>query len=162
MTREDAFYYECLLAIGYPGEYGEWLDSALESGPPFSDITLELVDCRQNVNSIISVLREYRSDQLPDEEIVLDKLRQFLKKAYHSGQMTKDEVVSSMLALVSHAAALGPINWDLWGSMDTFIDYYDLAKDGILAWDTVDSALFDFLDNGIPLDSEKIWGSISG
>ena len=45
--------------------------------------------------------------------------------------------------------------------MDTFIDYYDLAKDGILAWDTVDSALFDFLDNGIPLDSEKIWGSIS-
>ena len=39
MNREDAFYYESLLVIGFSDEYDEWLDSCIESENPLSNIT---------------------------------------------------------------------------------------------------------------------------
>ena len=40
MNREDAFYYENLLVIGFSDEYDKWLKSLLETDNPLSGITL--------------------------------------------------------------------------------------------------------------------------
>ena len=157
MTREDAFYYECLLAIGISDEYDEWLDSSLESESPLSDITLDLVSCRSDVNKTISILYDYRMDQATDESVVCDRLRQFFQKAYHSNRMDKEKVVSFMYSLASHVGDPGDFDLTIWGSMYYFDYYYALVKDGVLALEKVDSAFFAYLDAGITLDPEKLW-----
>ena len=159
MTREDAFYYECLLAIGISDEYDEWLDSSLESESPLSDITLDLVSCRSDVNKTISILYDYRMDQATDESGVCDRLRQFFQKAYHSNRMDKEKVVSFMYSLASHVGDPGDFDLTIWGSIYYFDYYYALVNDGILALEKVDSAFFAYLDDGVSLDPDKLWGT---
>ncbi|MBQ9798184.1 MAG: hypothetical protein IJW50_10760, partial [Clostridia bacterium] len=44
-----------------------------------------------------------------------------------------------------------------WGSMYYLDDYYSLAEDGIISWESFDFAFFSYLDNGTPVDSNLIW-----
>lgn len=157
MNREDAFYYESLLVIGFSDEYDEWLDSCIESENPLSNITLELSSCGSDRNKTISVLRQYRSEQPVDEKTVCERLRLFFKEAYESGKMEKGQVVFSMNAITSHIGDLGDFDVEIWGDMFYFDDYYSLAEKDILAWKGFDSAFFAYLNDGIPLDIEKIW-----
>ena len=158
LRPEDAFYFECLLAIGFSDEYDEWLNSALESESPLSDITLEFISCGTDVNKTISTLYEYHKNKSIDEKTVCDRLRKFLKEAYYSKQMDKDKVVLSMYLLASHINNnLENNNSTLWESMYYFGDYYDLADEGILDLKDVDSAFFDYLNDGVPLDSNRLW-----
>ena len=158
MNREDVFYYENLLVIGFSDEYDKWLNSFLESENPLSSITLDLAFCGSDKDKTISVLRQYRLEQPIDEKNVCNRLRLFLKKTYESGKMEKGQVVSAMYAIASHVG--DPVDFDMgiWADMFYFDEYYSLAKDGILAWEGFDSAFFAYLNDGTPLDSEKIWG----
>ena len=45
MNREEAFYYEILLTLGYSSEYDEWLNTYLKTEDPLSDIVLDLAWC---------------------------------------------------------------------------------------------------------------------
>lgn len=36
-------------------------------------------------------------------------------------------------------------------------DYYSMAKDGIISWESFDFAFNSYLDNGTPIDSNLIW-----
>ncbi|MCQ2436397.1 MAG: hypothetical protein MJ101_05790 [Clostridia bacterium] len=159
MKKEDAFYYECLLVLGFSAEYDEWFTSILESESPLSDIALKLTDCGSNVNKTISVLQSFRMDQSTDEAAVCNRLRLFLKDTYYSKKMGKSEVVSAMYLLASHIGDPGDFDMKLWGSMFYFEYYYSLAKDGILPFEKVDSAFFAYLDNGTAIDSQKLWES---
>ena len=158
MNREDAFYYENLLVIGFSDEYDKWLKSLLETENPLSGITLDLANCGAEKNKTISVLRQYRLEQPIDEKNVCRRLRLFLKTSYDSGQMEKGQVVSAMYTIASHIGDPGDFNIEIWGDMFYFDDYYSLAKEGILAWEGFDKAFFAYLNDGISLDSEKIWG----
>ena len=62
-----------------------------------------------------------------------------------------------MNAITSHIGDLGDFDVEIWGDMFYFDDYYSLAEKDILAWEGFDSAFFAYLNDGIPLDSEKIW-----
>ncbi len=159
MKMEDAFYYECLLVLGFSDEYDEWFTSILESESPLSDISLILNDCGADVNKTISVLQSYRMNQSIDEAYVCNRLRLFLKGTYYSKKLDKSEVVSAMYLLASHIGDPGDFDMKLWGSMFYFEYYYSLAKDGILPFEKVDSSFFAYLDNGIEIDCQKLWES---
>ena len=158
MNREDAFYYENLLVIGFSDEYDGWLNSYLESENPLSSITLDLASCVSDKNKTISLLRQYRLEQPIDEMDVCKRLRRYLKAAYYSGKMKKGQVVSAMYAIASHIGTPGDFDIEIWGDMFYFDDYYSLAKEGILSWEGFDSAFFAYLNDGISLDPVKIWG----
>lgn len=157
MKREDAFYFKNMLMLGLFDGYDEWLNSHLESENPLSDITLELSCCGSNVNKIISVLQNYCLQQPIDEAVVCDKLRLFFKEAFYSNKMSKDEVVSKMYRLAQNAGGPDSFDMKLWGSMYYLSDYYSLSKDGILTWESFDSAFFSYLNDGTPINPETIW-----
>lgn len=159
MNREDAFYYENLLVIGFSDEYDNWLNSLLETENPLSDITLDLAGCGSDKNKTISVLREYRSEQPVDEKNVCERLRLFLKTLYDSGKMEKGQVVSAMHTIASHVGAPDDFDVETWGDMFYFDDYYFCAKEDVLAWEVFDKAFFAYLNDGISLDSDSIWGN---
>ena len=157
MNREDAFYYKNLLMLGFLDGYDEWLNSYLESEDPLSDITLELSCCGSDVKKTVSVLHNYCAEQPFDESIACNKLRLFFKEAYYSNKMSKEEISSTLYHLALNIGDPGDFDIKLWGSMYYLDDYYSLAKDGIISWESFDYAFFSYLDNGAPLDSNLIW-----
>lgn len=159
MKREDAFYYMNLLLLGFSDGYDEWLESYLKTDEPMSDLVIDLYFCGSDVEKTISLLHNYCIEQEFDKSVVSDKFRLFFKDAYYSGRMNKDEVVSAMYKLVGNIGDPGDYNfdYDLWGDMYYFDDYYSLAKDGIISWESFDFAFHSYLDNGTPIDSNLIW-----
>ena len=161
MKREDAFYHKILLMTGLDDGYDEWLNYYLESEDPLSDIVLELACCGSDVNKTISTLHSYCAEQPFDVADVCDRVRMFYHKAYYSKQMSKEEVISSMYHLARNVGDPADSAFDehLWGSM-YYLDYYhDLVKDGLISLEDFDFAFFSYLDNGIPVDTNRIWGN---
>ena len=160
MKREDAFYYKIMLMSGFDDGYDEWLNCFLESKNPLSDIVLELACCGSDVNKTIAVLHNYCAEQPFDESAVCTRIRLFLRKAYYSNRMSKKEITSSMYRLADNVGDPGDADFDehLWGSM-YYLDYYhNLAKYGLISSENFDFAFFSYLDNGIPVDTNRIWG----
>ncbi|MBR3964170.1 MAG: hypothetical protein IKJ80_02050 [Clostridia bacterium] len=160
MKREDAFYHKILLMTGLDDGYDAWLNYYLESEDPLSDIVLELSCCGSDVNKIISTLHNYCAEQPFDVSAVCDRVRMFYHKEYYSKRMSKEEVISSMYRLARNVGDPGDAAFDdhLWGSM-YYLDYYHaLVKDGVISSENFDLAFFSYLDNGIPVDTNQIWG----
>ena len=160
MTREDAFYYENLLILGFKDEYDKWLNSQLEAENELANITLDLAWCGSDVNKAISILRQYRTGAPIDDAAVCKRLRLFLKDAYDSKRMDKGQVVSALYTIACHLSDLDTYNEVISGEMILLEEYYSLAKEGILDWNSFDSSFFAYLDNGLPLDSKKIWSPL--
>ncbi len=157
LNREDAFYYENLLRVGFSGDYEEWLDSCLQSEDPLSGIVLELSTCGSDVNKTISVLHNYCLEQQVDESAVCDRLRLFFKDAYYSNRLTKEEITSAMRQLAHNNGAPFDSTCDSWEDM-YYLEYYcSQSKDGYISWKSFDNAFFSYLDNGTPLDANSIW-----
>ena len=159
MKREDAYYYKILLMAGIEDGYDQWLDGFLENEDPLSEIVLNLSLCGSDVNATISCLHNFCAGETLDERAVVEKLRLFLKEAYHAGRMTKKETVSYMYSFaICHG---GPRVFDcsIWGDMYYLDDYHSLAEDGIVYWDAFDSQFMAYLNDGIPIDPDKMWDS---
>lgn len=157
MKREEAYYYRNLLLLGFSNGYNEWLNNHLETEDTLSDVVLELSWCGTDVKKTVSVLNNYCSEQQFDESVVADKLRLFFKEAYHSGKMGKQEMISNMYQLVLNIGCVENLNMNVWGSMYYLSDFYSMAEDGTISWESFDFALFSYLDSGIPVDHELIW-----
>lgn len=157
MNREDAFYYKNLLMLGFSDGYDEWLNYYLESEDPLSDIVLELTCCGADVRKTVSVLHNYCLEQPFDEAVACEKLRSFFKNAYNSNKMSKEEISSALYRLAINIGEPGDFDIGLWGSMYYLEDYHDLAKAGIISWESFDFAFFSYLENGTPIDSNLIW-----
>lgn len=158
MNYSDAYYHLLLMQAGLDDNYDAWLNTYLEIEDPLSDIVLELSLCASDLNKTISCLKAYCSGKPVDEKAVAERLRLFLKEAFNTGRMSKDEVVSAMYRLVVNHSAPYEFDTDIWGDMYYLEDYYGLAKDGIIPWDNFDKLFLAYLYEGTPLDSEKLWG----
>ena len=159
VTFEEAYYFKLMLASGISDEYEKWLDTHLECEDPLSDITLELSFCRTDVKKTVSVLNDFCYMQKVDEDTVCDRVRKFLKKAYLSGKMSKEDVVSAMNIFAADHDSASCLDFNSWGSMFYLDDYYCLAQEGIISWERFDFAFNSYLINGVPVDSELIWDS---
>ena len=157
MKLEDAFYHMHLLLLGINDGYDEWLDHYLETEAPLSDIVLELSLCGSDTNKTVSLLHNYCAAQRFDESVSHDKLRLFFKKAYHSDRMTKEEVLSTMYRLALNIGEPGIFDTRLWGSMYFLSYYYGLAEEGGIPWGNFDFAFLSYLDDGTPIDTDRIW-----
>ena len=157
MKREDAFYHKLMLMTGLDDGYDEWLNDYLESEDPLSDIVLELAGCGSDMNKTISVLDNFCAEQPFDEAEVCDRVRLYFKNAYHTNKMCKEEISSAMYRLSSHVGDPGDFDYDLWESMFYLDSFYSDAKDGIITWDSFDLVFSDYLDNGIPVVSQRVW-----
>ena len=157
MKREDAFYHKIMLMTGFNDGYDEWLNNYLNAENPLSNIVLELAYCESDINKTISVLHNFCMEQPFDEETVCDRVRTFFKNAYYANRMGKGEIVSTMYRLALNVGDPGDFDIHLWGSMYYLDAYYSLAKDGVISWERFDSSFFSYLDNGIPVDSNRIW-----
>ena len=157
MNREEAFYYESLLTLGYSSEDDEWLNTYLKTEDPLSDIVLDLAWCGADKEKAISILRKYRLEESVDEENVCNRIRLFLKNAYYSKQLNKGQVTTAMYTIASHVGDPGDFDTEVWGSMFYFDEYYSLAEEGIITWEKFDSVFFDYLDNGIPCDLRDVF-----
>lgn len=162
MTLEDAHYYSLLLQAGFTKEFDAWFDARLASDVPYSDIVIDLAMCRSDINETISLLRQYCNGKPYDEALpaaVRERLRLYLKEAYHSGRLAKKETVDAM-----HSFAIDhgyPDDWDFnesfWGDMYYMADLYEMADDGIASWESFDAIFLDYLDKGIPPVYDRIW-----
>ena len=157
MKREDAFFHKLMLMTGLDDDYDKWLNCYLESENPLSDVVLELACCGADVNKTISVLHNFCGEQSFDEAVVCDRVRTYFKDAYYKKRMSKEEISSAMYRLALNVGDPGDFNIHLWGSMYYLDEYYSLAKDGIISWERFDFAFFSYLDNGIPVDFDRIW-----
>jgi len=158
LKREEAFYYKNLLLSGFSDGYDEWLNNYLETEEPLSDVVLELSLCGSDVEKTISVLHNFCAEQEFDEAAVSDNLRLFFKGAYYSGRMGKEEVINNMYQLAENIGDPGSFDSALWGSMYYLKYYHSLAKEGVILMERFDFAFYSYLDNGIPIDTELIWG----
>ena len=159
MKREDAYYYKILLMAGIEEGYDQWLDGFLENEDPLSDIVLNLSLCGSDVNATISCLHNFCAEETLDERAVVEKLRMFLKEAYHAGRMTKEETVSYMYRFAVAHEDPGGFDSEIWADMYYLGDYYALAEEGVISWDSFDAQFLAYLNEGIPLDSDKIWSN---
>lgn len=158
MNYSDAYYHLMLMQVRFDDNYDAWLNTYLEKEDPLSDIVLELSLCISDLNKTISCLKAYCSGKPVDEKTVAERLRLFLKESYNSGRMSKSEVVSAMYRLATNHAYPYEFDTDTWGDMYYLEDYYNLAEDGIIPWDNFDRIFSAYLNEGTPLDSEKLWG----
>ena len=159
MKREDAFYHKIMLMTGLDDAYDAWLNGYLISENPLSSIVLELACCGSDTNKTISVLHNFCEEQPFDKACVCHRVRLFYKNAYHLNKMTKEEIISSMYRLAGNIGDPADPDFDerLWGDMYYWEDYYDLARNGLIAPENFDFAFFSFLDNGTPVDRDRLW-----
>ena len=62
MTVEQAKYYKVLTSNGYTEELIQYVNTALDTESPLSDVVLELAYAGNDREKLISVLSEYLSD----------------------------------------------------------------------------------------------------
>ena len=150
MKLDDAYYHLLLLQSGLDDGYDAWLDGYLEAEDPLSDIVLNLVSCGSNVNETISCLNTYCSLKPEvDERSICDRLRNFLKDAYHSGRMSQREVVDVMHRIALANGDPWGVEADLWDEFYYMEDRLDLVDDGIASREVFDEAFDKFLNDGI-------------
>lgn len=157
MKREDAYYFKILLMSGFSDGYDEWLNEHLEAQESLSDIVLDLSLCGCDVNKTISCLHRYCAEQKFDKSVVCDKLRLFLKDAYHSNRLSKEEIISFMYRFAVNHAGFEDYESSQWFDMFYMEDYYSLAKSGIIPRDKFDCAFLSYLDDGVSVDSKAFW-----
>ena len=157
LKREDAFYHKLMLMTGLDDGYDEWLNYYLESENPLSNIVLELACCGSDINKTISVLHNFCMEQPFDEAVVCDRLRAYFQDAYYTNRMSKEEISSTMYRLSLNVGDPGDFDMGIWGSLYYLDYYYSLASDRIISWESFDLAFFDYLEQGIPVDADRIW-----
>lgn len=159
MTCEDAHYYLLLLQAGFTKEFDARFDERLASDTPYSDIVIDLAMCRSDVNETISLLRQYCDGKDVSEAVLCERLRLYLKDAYHSGRLTKKEIVDAMhsFAVAQRYSDDRDFNERIWYDMHYMVDLYEMAADGIASWENFDAIFLDYLDKGIPLIHDRIW-----
>ena len=156
MKREDAFYHKILLMTDLDDGYDEWLNGYLESEKPLSDVVLELVYCGSDVNKIISVLHNFCNEHPFDKSVVCDRLREYFKDAYYTNKMSKDEITTIMHRVVLNILETEDFDVHLWGSLYYLDDYYYFAEEGVIPWESFNSAFLSYLDNGVSIDSDPL------
>ena len=153
MKMDDAYYHLLLLRTGLDDGYDAWLDGYLETEDPLSDIVLKLASCGSNMNETISCLNAYCGPRpYVDERMICDRLRNFLKDAYHSGRMSQREVVDAMHRVAMAHGAPWNVETDIWDEFYYMEDRLDLVDDGIASREIFDSAFLEFLYNGMYLE----------
>ena len=153
MKLDDAYYHLLLLQSGLDDGYDAWLDGYLEEEDPLSDIVLNLASCGSNVNETISCLNAYCGKKpAVDERQLCDRLRNYLKDAYHSGRMSQREVVEVMHRIALANGDPWGVEVDLWDEFYYMEDRLDLVDDGIASREVFDEAFDKFLNDGIYLE----------
>lgn len=148
MTREDAYYLKMLLLSDFRAEYEEELNGFLEAEEPISDIALKLAFLGSDTEKAIYELHCYALEEGFDEDAVCDRLRLFLKKAYHSGQMCKEEIVDQMYRFVMQYEELFESDSDYWYCMYIMDDASHMAESGMISREDFDTLFFNFLNEG--------------
>ena len=157
LKREEAFYHKIMLMAGLDDGYDDWLNYYLEFENPLNNIVLELAYCGSDINNTIALLHSFCMEQPFSEWVVRDKVRAYFKDAYYTNKMNKEEISCAMYRLAFSVADFGELDIHLWGDMYYMDYYYSLAQDGIISWENFDFAFFSYLDNGIPVDYDRIW-----
>ncbi len=156
LNREEACYYKNLLILGIKDGYDEWLNYYLETEDPLSDIVLELSYSGSDMKRVVTLLHKYCQELPFDESVVSDKLRLFFKDAYYSNRMSREEILSTY-HLARNLGCQSDFDINFFGYMCYLDDYYSLAKEGVISWDTFDSAFFEYLDSGDSAKLMNIW-----
>jgi len=156
LNREDAYCFKIRLMCGLREGYYEWLEGYLNSEAPLSEIVLNLSLCGSDINKAISCLHSFCMEQGFDESIVCEKLRLFLRDSYHTGCLSKDDAVAYMYRFANAHGVPGDFESAAWDSMYYMDDYYSLAKTGIIPWERFDCAFFSFLNDGTPIDTNRL------
>ena len=156
MTIEQAIYFKVLICNGYPEELLKYIDTALETQDPLSDIVLEMSFAANDEEKLISLLNEHINSVKPEEidfdGTLFDMLLAFFKRKYREENMPIDELVYLM-----YRFSLVYEPWDkwwnaatsrLWHVMYYMQDYYEFGDRNEFL-----KMLDDFLDNKIPPNS---------
>lgn len=162
MTYEEAYFFKILLTCGVSDGYDAWLNSYLEREDPISDIVLELSLCGSDTNRAVTCLNDYCLGHSVEEKRVCDMLREYLLDAYLKKRFSQKEIIHLMYRFaVVHS---DPVNdhGEPWSDMYYMDDYRLLAEDGVISKERFDTAFYAYLQYGIPVDSEALWGKKEG
>ncbi len=143
MTYEQAQFFKILLSLGYCEELSDFINTALETQDPLSEIILELAFAENDLNTLVSLLSQYISDAdtgIDYDGEVFSMLLEFLRKKRKAGMSVKE-----MSTLMYRAAMLHPDCWDsVWYSMYIFDDYIEFYTE-----QKANDALDAFLEHGV-------------
>lgn len=148
MTREEAYYLKILLLSGFRADYEEELNGYLEAEEPISDIVLTLAFLGSDIEKVIYELGCYCGEESFDADKSCDLLRLFLKQAYESKRLSKEEIVHQMYRFAMKHEDLFDSDSKYWDCMYWMYDYFYLAEDGILSKEDFDRLFYDFLNEG--------------
>ncbi len=142
MTYEQAAFFEILSSLGYCEELSDFINTALETQDPLSDIILELSFAGNDLNKLVSLLNEYirsAGTAIDYDGAVFALFRDFLRKKRLSGMS-----VAEASELMHRAALQHPDYWDsVWYSMYIFADYIEFCSE-----QGANDALDTFLERG--------------
>jgi len=152
MTPNQAAYYRFLFLNGFPEELTNYIDHALETENPLSDLTLDLSLCFSDTEKMLNVLNEYISNAKPEEidwdGAILNMVLEFLRSK--SETLSTEELVLLMkdFALTDELYTL-----DRWYSVYIAHEYYDECLSGIWNFSMNDflKDLHAFLQFGTPI-----------
>lgn len=100
MTYEYAVYFKLLLLCGYEDELQRYLDDALMTQNPLSELVLELCTVHSDGKKMLSVLNEYlrhaKDSDIDYDNTVFGYVMLFLKREYTDNLMPIREITGLM------------------------------------------------------------------
>ena len=146
MTYEEAISMKILLISGFYEPYISWLDQKIISEDPLSRITVDLLDCGEDINKIISCLYQYCFEHSFDQNIVCENLRLFIKDQFESGKMSKAACVDTLDRFARNSECEHESVH--WANMVMLSYYHDYAEEDLVSMEAFDTVFMQYLQDG--------------
>ena len=158
MTPETSMYQRAMLLVGFGDRFERDFEEALEKEDPLSDLILSLCTCVSDRMQVLSVLNAYTLEHPADETQVCRMIREDVFGRYHSGELSRGQVVSTLYNIVLR---LDKFWVDPWQSLTELSYEQELWADGILSDDVFNQCFDAWFLRGERLDGLKLQDRLS-
>lgn len=157
MTYAEAAYFQYLLICGYSQKLWDFLDQALITEDPLSDIILDLSLCTSDPKQALAVVNDFLRN-IPDAQIdhnqLLNLTLGFLREQYQVHGMPAAQLVELMYRIAYLYLSAHSFDMDFWLNMYLADDFYTDAKTGYFPMEKFLKQLDRFLREGTPF---SVW-----
>lgn len=151
MTYPQAAYFKLLLLCGQKDELQQYIDNALLTQNPLSEIILELSTAGQDKNKLLSVLNEYlikaTASEVDYDNAVFDLVMSLFQRMYLEDKASIEEITRLMYQI---AVKTERYSHDPWNTMYLYGNLYDEAMSEYIEPKSYMNSLDEFIKNKTP------------
>lgn len=154
LSYEDAYYYKLLLQNGFYNDVNDFINDIANKNNTLEGIFLELVYNQNNLNELISCLHNYINYNKVNNELLCNKLKQFIKNKVDNNEITIEKASDALCGFaISSESYLEPY-WSDFYHINILWDYVDA---GILSEEEYKQAVREFIYTGKIFDIDNFW-----